>query len=225
MKRLVSTIAVVAVIVLAACNGSNDAAQTTTPPSDPSSTTELGSVTTPSADQASTTTSAPAETTTASTVESTTPVDATETAVADGLIASRDAYLYAVYNLDAVDAVDRLNSTHAAGSPSLALALENIQTLVDNGWLARPNPDVPDTVTIESDVTMLNDTTAELTACVVGAGEVYAPGAGDGGADLLVNGEIEAALNRVTMVLEDGRWKLQSGTNISTEAGTACVAA
>jgi hypothetical protein len=83
----------------------------------------------------------------------------------------------------------------------------------------------PDTVTIESDVTMLNDTTAELTACVVGAGEVYAPGAGDGGADLLVNGEIEAALNRVTMVLEDGRWKLQSGTNISTEAGTACVAA
>ncbi len=143
----------------------------------------------------------------------------------DGLIASRDAYLYAIYNLDAADAIDRLNSTHAAGSPSLALALDNIQTLVDNGWLARPNPDVPDTVTIESDVTMLNDTTAELTACVVGAGEVYAPGAGDGGADLLVNGEIEAALNRVTMVLEDGRWKLQSGTNISTEAGTACVAA
>jgi hypothetical protein len=224
VKRPLHLISAVALVVLAACNGSNDAIESTTSRAD-SSTTELGSVTTPSVDQASTTTSAPSETTTASTVESTIPVDTTETAVADGLIASRDAYLYAVYNLDAVDALDRLNSTHAAGGPSLALALDNIQTLVDNGWLARPNPDVPDTVTIESDVTMLNDTTAELTACVVGAGEVYAPGAGDGGADLLVNGEIEAALNRVTMVLEDGRWKLQSGTNISTEAGTACVAA
>lgn len=221
MKRPFHLISAVALVVLAACNGSSDAIVSTTSRAD-SSTTEPDTATTASVDQTTTTTSAPPETTTAPTVDSTAPAD---TAVADGLIASRDAYLYAVYNLDAVDALDRLNSTHAAGGPSLALALDNIQTLVDNGWLARPNPDVPDTVTIESDVTMLNDTTAELTACVVGAGEVYAPGAGDGGADLLVNGEIEAALNRVTMVLEDGRWKLQSGTNISTEAGTACVAA
>jgi hypothetical protein len=221
VKRPFHLISAVALVVLAACNGSSDAIVSTTSQAD-SSTTEPDTATTASVDQTTTTTSAPPETTTAPTVDSTAPAD---TAVADGLIASRDAYLYAVYNLDAVDALDRLNSTHAAGGPSLALALDNIQTLVDNGWLARPNPDVPDTVTIESDVTMLNDTTAELTACVVGAGEVYAPGAGDGGADLLVNGEIEAALNRVTMVLEDGRWKLQSGTNISTEAGTACVAA
>jgi hypothetical protein len=211
------------VIGLAACNGSNDAAETTPPPSDPSSTTELGSVTTPWVDQATTTTSAPPETTAASTVESTTPVDPIETAVVDGLIASRDAYLYAVYNLDAADAIDRLNATHAAGSPSLALAFENVQTLVGNGWLARPNPDVPDTVTIESDVTLLDDTTAELTACIVGAGEVYAPGAGEGGADLLVNGEIEAALDRVTMVLEDGRWKLREGVGLTTGSGTECA--
>lgn len=226
MKRPVHIVsAVAAALAFAACSGSSDANETTTSPSDSSSTTEPTTATTSSVDQATTTTGAPPETTTASTAEPTTSVDPIETAVVDGLIASRDAYLYAVYNLDAADAIDRLNSTHAAGSPSLALALDNVQTLVDNGWLARPNPDVPDTVTIESDVTMLDDATAELTACVVGAGEVYAPGAGDGGADLLVNGEIEAALNRVTMVLEDGRWKVQSGTNISTEAGTACVAA
>ena len=224
MKRPLHLIAAVTLVVLAACNGSNDATESTTTPAG-SSTTDPGSVTTSSIEQTTTTTSSSQETTTAPTVESTTPVDPIETAVVEGLIAARDAYLYAIYNLDAADAMDGLNATHAAGSPSLALALDNIQTVVDNGWLARPNPDVPDTVTIESDVTMLNDTTAELTACVVGAGEVYAPGAGDGGADLLVNGEIEAALNRVTMVLEDGRWKLQSGTNISTEAGTACVAA
>ena len=225
MKRSVHLVAVAAVIVLAACSGSSDANETTTSPSDSLSTTEPTAATTSSVDRATTTTGAPPETTTASTAEPTTSVNPIETAVVDGLIASRDAYLYAVYNLDAADAIDRLNSTHAAGSPSLALALDNLQTLVDNGWLARPNPDVPDTVTIECDVTMLDDATAELTACVVGAGEVYAPSAGDGGADLLVNGEIEAALNRVTMVLEDGRWKVQSGTNISTEAGAACVAA
>jgi len=218
MKRPASIVVLAAVLGLAACNGSNEGAKTP-PSSDPSSVTELDAVTTSSVDQTTTTTNE----STATTVESTTPVGPIETAVVDGLIASRDAYLYAVYNLDAADAIDRLNSTHAAGSPSLVLALENVQTLVDNEWLARPNPDVPDTVTIESEVTLLDDTTAELTACIVGAGEVYAPGAGDGGADLLVNGEIEAALNRVTMVLEDGRWKLQSGTNISTEAGTACL--
>src|SRR4029077_7928199 len=71
VKRPVSTIVVAAVIGLTACNGSNGAAETTPPPGDPSSTTELDSVTRPSVDQATTTTSAAPDTTTASTVEST----------------------------------------------------------------------------------------------------------------------------------------------------------
>ena len=62
-----------------------------------------------------------------------------------------------------------------------------------------------------------------MVACVVGAGEVYAPGANADGSDVIVNGEIEAALNRVTMVLEDGQWKLREGTNLTTESGTECV--
>ncbi len=40
---------------------------------------------------------------------------------------------------------------------------------------------------------------------------------------MIVNGEIEAALNQVTMVLEDGQWKLSEGTNLTTESGTECV--
>ena len=82
---------------------------------------------------------------------------------------------------------------------------------------------MPDTVTIESEVTLLDDTTAELTACVVGAGEAYAPGAGEGGDILLVNGEIEAALDRVKRRLEDGRWKLREGVGLTTGSGTECV--
>ena len=71
--------------------------------------------------------------------ETTAPVDPIENAVADGLIASRYAYLYAVYNLDAADAIDRLTSTPVPPqAPLSALALDKIQTLVDNG-LACPS--------------------------------------------------------------------------------------
>ncbi len=71
---------------------------------------------------------------------------------------------------------------------------------------------------------MVDDMTAELVACVVGAGEVYDPGGNADGTDLIVNGDIEAALNRVTMVFEDSRWKLREGANLSTQEGTRCAA-
>lgn len=220
------------VVLLLGCSGSENDSGTTvsTPTSDSvitSSTTTTEptatTVTSPTTTTSTTTSTSTTTTTEAPTTTTSEPVDTTNDAIADGLIASREAYLYAVYNLDAADAEDRLAATHAAGSPSLELALENVQTLVDNGWLARPNPDIPDTVTIESDVTMVDETTAELIACVVGAGEVYAPGANDDGSDQVVNGDIEAALNRVTMVLEDGQWKLREGTNLTSGSGTECV--
>ena len=220
-----------AIVILVACAGSDssdeatenststappatDVAATTTIPEPNPTTTSTSSTTTTTTVEASTSTEAPPT--------STEPAAPTEELVTAGLIESREAYLYAVYNLDAPDAIERLNATHAAGSPSLDLALDNVQILADNGWLARPNPDVPDTITIESDVTMTDATSAEVTACVVGAGEVYAPATGEN-AEVIVNGEIEAALDRVTMVLEDGRWKLQEGTNLTTGSGTECL--
>jgi hypothetical protein len=221
--RVRSTVVMACVIALMGCSGSDTDGASSTPVDEPSTSV---------ADMEPSTTTMTPSTTTIATTTSTAPPDPPRTTpapnsptepVADALVAAREAYLYAVYNLEAPDAVDRLNATHAAGSPSLELALDNVQSLVDNGWLARPNPEVADTVTIESDVTMVDDTTAELTACIVGAGVVYAPGANADGSDRIVNGEIEAALNRVTMVLEDGQWKLSQGTNLTTESGTVCV--
>jgi len=216
-------------VVLLGCTGSESSSDTTVaiPSSDSTAASQA-----PTTERAATTTTSSSTTTSTTTTTATTEPPATTTTesveltgeeVVDGLVASREAYLYAVYNLDAGDASDRLVATHAIGSPSLELALDNVKTLVDNGWLARPNPDIPDTITIESDVAMIDETTAGLIACVVGAGEVYAPGAGDDGSDLVINGEIEAALNQITMVLEEGQWKLQEGTNLSTESGTECV--
>ena len=40
---------------------------------------------------------------------------------------------------------------------------------------------------------------------------------------MIVNGEIEASLDRVTMVLLDGTWMLQTGTNLTVVKGeTTC---
>ena len=219
------------VVLTAACSGSEEAGGTSTSPPTTAATTAVPTSTaaapTTTTTIASTTaisaTTQPVPATTEAPTTTVAPVASTGREVGDALIEAREAYLYAVYNLDAPDAAQRLAATHAAGSPSLELAQDNVQTLVDNGWLARPNPEIPDTVTIESDVTMLDETTAELVVCIVGAGEVYDPGAADDGSDLVINGEIEAALDRVTMVLEDGRWKLREGTNLTTESGTACV--
>ncbi len=231
-------IGVATVLALTACNGSDDTVAPTVPTSaevtsgvDTTSTTSTSTTSTTSTSTSTTSVSTSTTTppTTPTTVDATVPTttekpEATpESAITDALIEAREAYLYAVYNLDASDANERLALTHAAGSPSLELALDNIQTLIDNGWLARPNPDVPDTVTTESDVVMFDDMTAEVVACVVGAGEVYDPGGNADGSDLIVNGDIEAALNQVTMVFEDGRWKLREGANLSTQEGTRCA--
>ena len=136
VKRPVSLIVVAAVIGLAACSsGSNDADGTTPPPNYPSSTTELGSVPAPSVDQTTTTTRAPLEPTSAPTVESTNPVDPIETAVVDGLIASRDAYLYARPPRGRRDR--STNSNARRRKPLSRLGAEERSDLVDNGWLAR----------------------------------------------------------------------------------------
>jgi len=124
--------------------------------------------------------------------------------------------------------VARLEATTVAGSPSLEVTLRNLDTLRTNGWRARPNPDVPDTYTIESEVDLLDGppaTRAEVTVCEVGAGVVYEPGAAPDGSDTVVNDEIVARRNRVTLVLEDTTWKVSDGSDLDTWRGvTECPA-
>ena len=109
-----------ATLLLVACSGSSENTESSTSAIDPSTTAAAVTTTLP-ADP--TIPSTPPSETASTVVPSPPTTDPTSTWVIEGLIASRDAYLYAVYNPHAVDALDRLNSTHAADGPSLALVL------------------------------------------------------------------------------------------------------
>ena len=50
---------------------------------------------------------------------------------------------------------------------------------------------------------------------------VYEPATGPGAEDTIVNDEISSSRSRITMVLEDGVWKLVSGQEIGTFNGQA----
>lgn len=224
MKRSALTTSIVGIAILVSCSGAgNDTADPTTPTTiestAPATTVAPTSTSTtmppPTTSPTTTTSEAPPGTTAPPAATPSTPTP--EEAIAAAAVASGDAYLYAVYNPTAPDAVERLRATSTGAS--LQLGLENYQSIVDNGWRVRPNPDVPDRTTVASPVQVIDATTAEVTLCEVGAGVVYAPGANSDGTDLIINDRIEVSLLRVTMVLEDGVWKLSSGTTIEDLEG------
>jgi hypothetical protein len=218
--RKVAGVSIAALLLLsaAACNGDDAGGDATLLTTTSTSGPPRSTTTAPR-----TTTTAVAPTTT--TVALTTTVDEvtlTKQAVAKAVVDAREAYLYAIYNVDAPDAVARLEATHAAGSPSLDLALRNIETLRTNGWRARGNPDVPSASTVEGDVVLLDGppaSRAEVTVCTVSAGVVYEPAGAPDGSDVIVNDEIGARRNRATLVLEGGVWKLSEGATLGEWSG------
>jgi hypothetical protein len=217
------------VFVVSACSGSDDTAAETTAP-ELSTTLDTGPTTSFNVPQvtaatAPAATTPPVESTAIAPTTTAPPVaGSTEEAVGAAAVAAREAYIYAVFNVGAPDALDPLRATHAADGESLQIGLTNYQQLVDNGWLVRPHPEIADTTTVEGGVVLVDDTTAELTVCTVGAAIVYAPGV-DGAADVIINDEISAARDRITLVLEDSAWKLRDGQELGEWIGeTSCPA-
>ncbi len=211
--------------ILAACDGSDGTAQSTT------ATVDLTAAPTvpPATSSISTVPASTTATTSAPTVAPTTTIDeiaATKAAVAAAAVQNRQDYQYALENYDAPDALDVLARTTAVNSPSWNLVLKNMETLRANGWRSRPNPEVPSVAVVEGEVSLIDGppaTRAELTICVIDSDVLYEPGGVPGGADAIVNDEITANRDRVTMVLENGAWKLFEGTNLGTWNGvTAC---
>lgn len=217
----------VALVVAASCGGNEDEGTASTTPvvvstSKPSTTSEPSTTPAP--------TSPPtAPRTTEATTTTIDAVAAAKRAVAEAAVASREGYLYAVRNYDAPDAIEVLSRTHAAGSPALQGAIANMDRLRSNGWRTRANPAVDSTLTVEGTVQLLDGppaTRAEVTVCEIGAGIVYEPGGGLNGEDAIVNDEIVARRNRTTLVVENGAWKIESGTNLGEWPGEAtCPAA
>lgn len=169
---------------------------------------------------------------TSSTLATTTTVDqaaVAKAAIAAAVVQGRQDYLYAIFNFDAPDALTVLANTTAPDSPSWALTVGNMDQLRSKGWRARPDPTVPSTTTVEGDVQLLDGppaTKAEVTVCTIDSGVVYEPGAAPDGSDTIVNDSITARRTRVTMVLEDGRWKAYEGIVLgSWDEATSCPAA
>jgi hypothetical protein len=148
--------------------------------------------------------------------------------VAAAAVETRQGYEYALQNYDAADALDVLGRTWAANSPAWNLTLKNIETLRTNGWRSRANPTIPSVTTVESDVEFLDGppaTRAQLTVCTIDSDIVFKPGGAPDGSDVVVNDEVTARRNRITMVLEGGAWKVSDGIGLQSWPGSTCPAA
>jgi hypothetical protein len=189
---------------------------------------EAASTTSPPTTAASATTIAPSQPTTPppTTIDQ---VAVTNAAVIAAAVQSRQDYLYAVRNYDAADALDVLGHTTVRDSPSWALITSNIDTLRTHGWRSRENPAVPSTLTVEGDVTLPDGPTgmrAQLTVCTIDSGVVFEPGGAPDGSDAIVNDQITAIRDRITMVRDEGgAWKLYEGAGMGSWPGaTSCPA-
>ena len=213
-SRLVAVV-LLAAAVAGACSG-DQASSETTAPTDPPTTSATSTTT-------ATTTTTVATSPTG--VVTTGPPDGGSIAadVTAAAVESQEAYVYAVYHADAADAVARIELTHSVDGRARERALENLQMIIANGWEVRPNPSIPDSVSVESDAAEVSPDVWEVDLCLVGAGVVYAP-ATDGEPEIIVNEEVNATLSRVTMVSEDDRWKIDRGETIETRSGaTTCA--
>jgi hypothetical protein len=159
-----------------------------------------------------------APTTTAVTVD---PVEQSKQAVAAAVVEANAAYLYAVYNVGAPDALDRLIASTTENGPLRAQGLARYQELVDNGWRARPNPVIPDLLTPER-IELIDAVTAEVVVCEIDSGVVYEPGALPDGSDAIVNDTVTARRTRAVMKLVDGVWQIDSGKNIGSWEAAVC---
>lgn len=231
-SRHLAALAIAATLSVAACSSGSDsegAPDTSAAPTqvetipaiaetDPSTTTSTTTSTAPASTSATT---ASAVTATSESLETTTPSDV-EAEIEAAAIESREAYLYAVYNVDAPDALDRLLTSTTDGGASQERGLELYNNVVENGWRARPNPEVPNSTTIEQ-VSIIDDTTAEVTSCTVDAGVVFSPGANPDGSDQIVNDDIVAYRNLLEIVFVEGVWLVDMGVRVDTwEGATEC---
>ena len=174
-RRVIAVIAAVALPLAACSDDAGDAATTDTNPTTPTATDPppdpTVDVTTPSTDVADPTTppteppatdppsteppTTPPPTELPTTTE--TPMDEVEAAVREAVVTSREAYLYAVYNVEAPDWRERLEAS--ATGDSLARGISIVEDLLARGYRARANPEIPSAATPEGNFELIDATT------------------------------------------------------------------
>jgi hypothetical protein len=165
-----------------------------------------------------TTTTTPAPTTTLD------PLAVEEVAVTEAARQARLARLNVLVNPGDAAAVAALDQYYVAGSPARAEVDGSLMDLETEGWAVRPNPDVPEALTVE-EITFDGHTNAALVVCIIDSGIVYEPGAGPDGGDAIVNDIIYAYRSEYLMSKVDGSWKLVDVIGVEEWQGvTECPA-
>lgn len=199
-------------VALAACSGSEDAT-TTVPPTDDASTTDPP-----------TTTDAPTTTPPPTTDAPTTTVDPA-TAFADEV----EADFLETMRLTDEAFMDPTNDDKVAAALAGFVGgnLDYIRGLLEefrtNGWVARPNPDVLDSIVIEARAQPngVRPDSAVLQVCDVNAWIVVEPGAGPNGSDAIVDPDVVAFRSRYALERIDGRWLILGSAPLGSWNGVA----
>lgn len=195
-------IVAVCCLLLAACGGSGGDASTTASPTTTTATTTT----------ASTSTAPPVDTTEApsTTVDTEAQLAAAEQAYLDAF----DAYIAAARdpaNPDLRAEIERLYT-----GPSLEFTLSQLDSFVDNNWVARPG-DEPSRTELLLSPQFLPERAdvVELVACEINTERFVEVGGAPDGSDSLVNDEVVVRRELVRLELIDKQWRSRSGETLA----------
>jgi hypothetical protein len=150
-------------------------------------------------------------TTTAAPTTTLDPIAAEEAAVSEAAVQARMARFNALVNLDDPTTAESLDAYYVADGSALTEVLLGMQDLRDNGWRLRVNPNVEESLAVES--VSFDDpaapTRAELVVCIVDTGVIYEPGGGPEGEDVIVDDAVVARRSVYEMVRDHDAWKLR----------------
>ncbi|MDQ3544841.1 MAG: hypothetical protein M3431_13395 [Actinomycetota bacterium] len=154
------------------------------------------------------------------------PVAADTAAVTAAAIAARTARMDALLAPDDADVIATLDDLYVADGAAREEIDTRVQHLLDEGYRVRPNPDVPDSLTVES-VSLLDGppaTTADVTACVVESAITYEPAAPESSEpEQVVDDSFRAFRTVYSLVNEGGIWQVDTASFVEEWPGeTAC---
>jgi hypothetical protein len=210
--RRSAAVLVLAALAVAACSGSDDAATTSPTATSAPATTVAEPTTTP-------------DSVTTTAVETT---SAPPTTVDDGarLRTAEQAYIAAweaTWNVfrDPRNAELREDAESRYTDANLEQLVENIDSLVEDGYTASPSPTAPASATIAGPARFINDerTMVDLVVCEVNTDWFFEVGAAPDGSDALLRDEPVAVLIVARVELVGGDWKPRGGDVLSEVFG------
>lgn len=154
------------------------------------------------------------------------PVVADTAAVTAAAIAARTARMDALLAPDGAGVIAALDDLYVADGAAREEIDTRVQHLLDEGYRVRPDPNVPDSFTVES-VSLLDGppaTRADVTACVVESGIPFVPAVPESTEpEQVVDDSYRAFRTVYSLVNDGGIWKVDTAAFVEEWPGeTAC---